>query len=322
MKQIITPLGPLFLASVYAISTTFAEPPAEPRKPNPQRPLTVAVLPFDGNDDAAREKAAGVAPLLTANLSASPGLWLVEREEIDKLLSEKTLSLSGLSDPAGVSSAGRVTGAGILVSGRVIRSGGNQIFVAKIISAETSRVFGETATAASASTLEKPMEELAAKIAKLIDKQQAALMPPVVCREDRMAKLKEILRNTPIPSVRIKVSEQDLSRVTIDPAVETELAKVIKELGGEVVDVSREKEAEVQITGEAISQTGSRRGQLVSARARIELKAIRAKDGKVLATDRETGVAVDISDAVAGKSALQNTAFDLAERIIPALVAK
>jgi hypothetical protein len=192
--------------------------------------------------------------------------------------------------------------------------------VAKIISAETSRVFGETSNTADPTVIEKPLDELSTKIGKLVAKQRAALVPPVVTREARIAKLKETLKGTPLPTIQVKVAEQDLSRVVIDPAVDTEFAKIVKEVGGTIVDPAQGGQAAaIAITGEAISQTGARRGQLVSARARVELKAVRAADGKVLATDRETSVAVDIADAIAGKSALQNAAFDLAERILPLL---
>jgi TolB-like protein len=294
--------------------------PAATPPPASQIPVTLAVLPFDGSDETAKAKAGGVASLLAAKLSANTGLWLVEREEIEKLLSEQTLSLSGLADPSNAVQTGRITGAKILVTGRVVRSGNSLIFVAKIISAETSRVFGETATTTDFNALDKPMDDLASKIGKLMEKQHAALVPPVVTREARITKLKESLKGTVLPAVRITVTERDLSQVVIDPAVETELAKIVRELGGEVLDASTEGNAAVLITGEAISQTGARRGQLVSARARVEIKAIRSSDNKLLITDRETGVAVDISDAIAGKSALQNTAFDIAERVIPALV--
>jgi hypothetical protein len=54
----------------------------------------------------------------------------------------------------------------------------------------------------------------------------------------------------------------------------------------------------------------------VSVKARVELKAVDKKTGKVLFTDRPTTVVVDGSEQV-GKTALQ-----LAERLIPALVAK
>jgi hypothetical protein len=284
-------------------------------------PLTLAVLPFDASEEPLKGKAGEVAVLLGAQLSANADLWLVEREEMEKLLAEQTIALSGITDAAGAAKVGKIIGAKVLVTGRLIRNGNGAILVAKIISSETSRVFGETAAVADVGVLDKPVEELSNKIGKLVKKQGVALSPSSITREQRIAKLKESLNGKPLPTLQIHVTEQDLSRVVIDPAVETEFAKIILELGGQVVDPKQGGDpAAVSITGEAISQTGARRGQLVSARARVELKATRAADSKILAVDRETSVAVDISDAIAGKSALQSAAINLAERVLPALV--
>lgn len=81
-----------------------------------------------------------------------------------------------------------------------------------------------------------------------------------------------------------------------------------------------EKIPEIIISGEAFSETGARRGQLVSARARVEVKAVRKSDGKLLDSDSETAVAVDIAEATAGKTALQDAAWVLLERMVPKLV--
>lgn len=286
----------------------------------PAAPLTMAVLPFESADEKLKGKAQEVPVLLGASLSANPSLWMVEREELDKLLAEQTIKLSGLADPTSAVETGRIIGAKVLVTGRVIRSGEGAILVAKIMSAETSRVFGETATMVSLDASDKPIAELTDKIGKLVEKNRQVFAPPVAIRADRITKLKAALQGKTLPSIQISIPEQDLSRVVIDPAVETEFGKVVLELGGEVIDPKQGKTAEVSITGEAISQTGARRGQLVSARARAEVKAVRAADGKVLAIDRETSVAVDVADATAGKSALQNAALTLAERMLPKLV--
>lgn len=305
------------LASLMANMLPAQEKPAAPPQPPP---MTVAVLPFDSSEESLKTKASEVGILLGAQLSSNADLWMVEREELDKLLAEQTIELSGLTDPAGAAKVGKIIGAKVLVTGRLIRNGKGAILVAKIISSETSRVFGETATAADVAVMDKPVEELAGKIGKLVAKQGAVLAPPAISREQRIAKIKESLNGKTLPSIQVRVEEQDLSRVVIDPAVETEFGKIIIELGGTVVDPKEGGDvAEVSITGEAISQTGARRGQLVSARARVELKAVRESDSKILAVDRETSVAVDISDAIAGKSALQNAALILAERVLPAL---
>lgn len=285
-------------------------------------PVTLAVLPFDASDEKLQGKAAEVAALLGAQLSANADLWLVERAELEKILSEQSLKLSGLADPATAANVGKLTGARALVTGRVIKSGDAVVVVAKIMSTETSRVFGETVTATSLDALAKPIEELAVKVGKLVAKQRDVLAPAAPAREDRIAKIRASLKGR-LPSVQLKISEQSVGRALIDPAVETEFGKVIKELGGEIVDASQSgKPADVLISGEAISQSAARRGQLVSARARVEIKAIRSADSKVLVIDRETNVGVDISDAIAGKTALENAALNLIERVLPQITVR
>ena len=285
-------------------------------------PVTLAVLPFDASEEKLQGKAAEVAALLGVQLSINAELWLVERAELDKILSEQTLKLSGLTDPATAATVGKLTGARALITGRVIRSGDTVVLVAKVMSTETSRVFGETVTAASLDAIGKPIEELAEKIGKLVAKQRHVLAPPPATREQRIAKIRASLNGKSLPSVQLKIAEQSITRAVIDPAVETEFGKTIKELGGEVVDAAQGgKPSEVLISGEAISETGARRGQLMSARARVEIKAIRRSDGKVLVIDRETSVGVDIAESVAGKTALQNAALNLIERVLPQIVA-
>jgi hypothetical protein len=42
--------------------------------------------------------------------------------------------------------------------------------------------------------------------------------------------------------------------------------------------------------------------------------------GRVLAVDRQVAVEVDLTEEVAGKSALQDAAADIAERLLPKIV--
>ena len=63
-----------------------------------------------------------------------------------------------------------------------------------------------------------------------------------------------------------------------------------------------------------------RKGNLVSCKARVEMKAIDRASGKVLFIDRQTSVAVDLSEHLAGKTALQEAAAKLTERMLPLLV--
>ena len=306
----------IIIALASAAGSLHAEPAAVPR------PLTVAVLPFDGGDRL-QDKGSEAAVLLGAKLSANASLWCVERAEIEKILGEHTIKLSGLADPNAAVQAGHVIGARVLITGRVIVTGDGALLVAKVMSTETSRVFGETATAPTIGSLDKATGELADKIGKLLEKQHAAFEVAAETPEARIARLKKITEGRPLPSVMVIVSERHLPNPVTDPAVETEMKKTLLALGFDVIDAKDpSKLPDITIKGEAFSETGTRRGQLVSARARVESQVQRRSDSKVLAVDRETSVAVDTAEGIAGKTALENAAAKLLDRLLVKIVAQ
>ena len=63
-------------------------------------------------------------------------------------------------------------------------------------------------------------------------------------------------------------------------------------------------------------------GNLVSVKARLEIKAIDCATDKVIAVDRQVAVEIDITEQIAGKKALQKAAAEIAERLLPKLVTK
>jgi hypothetical protein len=63
-----------------------------------------------------------------------------------------------------------------------------------------------------------------------------------------------------------------------------------------------------------------RRGNLVSVKGRLELKAIDNKTNRVIAIDRQNTVTVDLTEQIAGKNALQEAAALIAERMFVKLV--
>ena len=77
---------------------------------------------------------------------------------------------------------------------------------------------------------------------------------------------------------------------------------------------------DVMIEGEGFSEFATRRGGLVSVKARLEIKAKDRATDKVIAVDRQTAVVVDLTDQIAGKNALQSAAAQIAERLLPVLV--
>jgi hypothetical protein len=123
-----------------------------------------------------------------------------------------------------------------------------------------------------------------------------------------------------LPVVSVNIAEQHFGQHVIDPAAQTELSLILQQCGFMLVDDKSTNRPAIEITGEAISEYGLRKGNLQSCRARIEIKARDVASGNVISVDRQTSVAVDIAEHVAAKTALQNGVEALAERLLPKLV--
>jgi hypothetical protein len=281
--------------------------------------LTVAVFDFESKDEAVRDLGPKVSTLLNAHLSAEPRLITVERAELDKVLGEHELGLSGTVAADSAAKVGQLTGAKVLVTGRVFKADKNLIIVAKVIGTETSRVYGEMVQGAGADALTELSGELAKRIAKAVIEKGDTLVAKVESRGDRVAKIKQAMSGKTLPAVSVKISERHFGQPVIDPAAETELGKILQECGFTLVDDKSKQKADIEITGEAFSALGMRKGNLISCKARIELKAHDLEQRKLLVTDSQTSVAVDIAEQTAAKGALERAATDLAERLLPKL---
>jgi len=280
--------------------------------------LTVAIFDFESKDEAVHDLGPKVATLLNANLSAEPQIITVERTELAKALGEQELGLSGTVSPDTAAKVGHLTGAKVLVTGRVFKADKELIMVAKIIGTETSRVYGELVKGDGAASITDLSGELAKKIAVTISEKGDTLVAKVESREDRIARIKESLKQGKLPAVSVRIGERHFGQPVLDPAAETELGLILKECGFTLVDDKSPQKADVEITGDAFSAFGLRKGNLISCKARIELKA-QKRTGEILVVDRQMSVAVDITEQTAAKTALQNAAQELAERILPKL---
>ncbi len=304
MKTIRTILCAALLAVV--VTSQAAEPPL----------LTVAVLDFESKDEAVRDLGPKVATILNATLSAEVNLIMVERAELEKVLGEQELGLSGTVSADTAAKVGNLTGAKVLVTGRVFKVDKETMIVAKVIGTETSRVYGEMVKGAPAASITDLSAELAKKIAVTVGAKGETLVAKVVSHEERIVKIKKSLKLDKLPSVSVKIAERHFGGPVIDPAAETELGLILQECGFKLVDDKSSDKADLEISGEAFSAFGLRKGNLISCKARVELKARKA-NGDIIAVDRQTSVAVDVAEQTAAKTALQNAAAELAERLLP-----
>ena len=282
-----------------------------------QNPLTVAIFDFETQEEAIKNLGPKIANLLNAQLSTDPKLILVERAELAKTMGEQEMGISGTVSTETAAKIGHLTGAKILITGKAFKVDNDLMIVAKVIGSETSRLYGEIVKAPATGAIDELTAKLAEKISATISGKADTLVAKVLTREDRVEALKKILKDSKRPAVSVKIPEQHFGARVADPAAQTELSLILQQSGFTLVDEKSTQKADVEITGEAFSAFGLRRGNLISCKARIELKAQNKIDGVILFVDRETSVSVDIAEQIAAKTALQNGAAELASRLIP-----
>lgn len=144
------------------------------------------------------------------------------------------------------------------------------------------------------------------------------------------------------PRIMIVVSEQHLWSYVDQPASETTMISKFLEKEFKVVDQSQSEKvrksdemkavlqgddaaaaqiglrygAEVIIVGKAFSETGGKLYRMESARGSVEARAVRCDTAEIIAAGTAQASGADISEAVAGKKAVQQAASQLSDDMI------
>jgi hypothetical protein len=281
--------------------------------------LTVAILDFESSGSGGDKIGKQIPDALAALLSDDDGFQLVERAQVAKAVAEQAVGLSGLVDSDKAIKIGKIVGAQILVTGKVFTLDRDTYITAKLIGSETSLVQAVMVKDAS----DKDIGALVAGLSEKISAKLRGDGSKLIASEgekDPIIDLKEKLAHLKKPVVSVAVTERHESRhigQPIDPAAETEIKKVLVECGFEVIDDQQHgPRPTVTLSGEGFSEFGALLGNLTSCSARLELKAVDVQSGAIQFTDSTTARAVDLSEAIASKTALQKAAHAMTIKML------
>ncbi len=326
------------LASILSVPS-FAQEKIELRPL--EGPFVVAVLDFETKGKETASLGENIPLLLSAFLSMDDNLQLVERAQIEKIIEEMALGKTGIVNPQEAARIGYMTGARFLITGRVFIIGQQLYITSKVMSTETSKVSAPMAKGSTDGELEGIVQDLADKITTLLAEKGGDMLPKVVSERDLVLQLKKKLEGKKLPKFVVAVPERHMGRPIPDPAAETEVSYLLKACGATLISTkglnlsnwAREflketgqeiptplHKADVIIIGEGFSEFAGSTGRLISAKARLELKAVDVKSGKILAVGRATATAVDLAENIAAKTALQKAASQISLKLIPEAV--
>lgn len=299
---------------------------ADKKKDDAKTSLTVAVLDFSAETPEAAPLGKQISEIVSASLGEVDGFKVVDRSTLAEALKELELNLTGLVRPDQATKVGHQVGAQLLVTGKAFALDDQLFITARIIGTETTLVEGVLVKGEKGDTVAKLTTQLVEKLtAKLREKGPGLVAADGPAAPDPVPALAKRLAALRKPVVAVHISERHLADrpaagAGTDPAVETEVKKVLRDAGFKVVEGGEREQAEagveVIVGGEAFSELAARIGNLVSCSARVELKVTERKGGILLHADRETTRAVHLSEGIAGKNALQLAGHTLGVRLL------
>ena len=290
----------------------------------PLSALTVAVYDFKGYDKA-ESLGSKVTSLVTSDLTTETNLILVERAELDQALNEQAFGVSGMVSLDTAAKIGQITGAKVLVAGKVMTIGANHlVIVANIIGTERGRLFADKVEG-TPDKLVDLASALSRKIAQTINDQTPNLI--MAAQESRAERLERIIKNItgtnrPTVSVNVHVVSVNVHAPGKSPPDATptdEFGIILLKAGFKVVDGKSDRKPDVEITGAGVVKEGPRHAELFSFQSAIDLKVQERRNGNIIALEHQVSTATDATRVGAGHAAQVNAVDALAEKVLPLL---
>ena len=122
------------------IEATTAASPEEKKKLD----ITIAILPFANNSPDKSLDSAGItlADLISAQMSSKKGFKLVERQRIEKILSEMNLGQAGMINQNTAVQIGKMLGANVMAFGSFSTLGKKVLLTMRLVKVETGEIVG------------------------------------------------------------------------------------------------------------------------------------------------------------------------------------
>jgi len=304
----------LSLHILILLSLTFGAFAAEK---NPMS-LTVAVYDFTDAENNSNEFGGKVTALVTADLTTETNFVMVERSDLKKALGEQAIGISGMVNSDQAARIGQLTGAKVLVSGQIIKTGkGRLVIIANIVGTESGRLFAEKIEGASENFADLA-SEMSKKIAHNISDHKSAFITDTLSHDDVLARILKGIKGTNRPTVSVNLHFPNNAKFPSSTAT-GEMGLVLQKTGFTVVDARSEQKPDIEMTGVVDVSKGPQRGNLMTFKVVVDIKVQERRTGKIIAFDRQTAEGVDVSRVSAERSAMASAVDILAERILPVL---
>jgi hypothetical protein len=292
------------------------------------RTIRLAVFDVDSLRDVGVEGAA-VTDQVNQMLAALQQVTLVNRDQIKKVAEEQQMALSGLVDNAAAVKVGKLLSAQYVIVGRASKIGQQLYLVLKIVDVQTTEQTTVSAKASTESGFQAVLERLEKPLADNVRRLQR---PTLEAEDTAVAELRKLADRLAGKTLLVAVEETHVGRPLRDPAAQMAIMQRLRNLGLSVIvpkdpvpgwkesllqtGMYGEQKVDFLLDGEGTSAFAAQIQGLTSCRARVELRLMTVPGRSIAITDRGVAAGVDLAEALAAKTALEEAGTQAADALI------